>query len=373
MRTTSSRGRHAWTAVPGPYRVEIIDRDLATVGLADWWDALPQPRSTPMLRWDWLAAWHDAFTPADARLHIPVVFTGDRPVAALPLFRRHQALHTLANDAHSDVSDLGCEPGHTGAVACLLDVVVRRRTCLERLDRGSPLLAALRRVVPPMIVDDEQSPVVELPATVDALLAQLSPKFRAGVRRAGRALEALGTVTVSEHAGDDPRAGDAFAHLLELEAASWKGRDGSAIASRPDTLRFYRRIALEGPTRRWARLDLLKVDDRVVGAQLDLELDGRRYGLKMASAADLGPRQSPGTVLLFRTLVSCIDRGISAVELGGEVDGWKHHWATATTGRATVRTWPATRMGQLTFGAREQAKRLARPLRNRRGGAVGTS
>lgn len=365
MRTTSSTNVSPWVGVPVPYRVEVIDRDLAEIGLSDWWDGLPQVRATPMLRWEWLAAWHDAFAPADARLHIPVVFAGGRPVAALPLYRHRQQLHTLANDAHSDVSDLGCEPGHPDAVACLLDVLLRRRTRLERLDRGSPLLAALRRAAPPMIIDEEQSPVIDVPATVDALYAQLSPKFRAGVRRAGRSLEALGEVTVSELTGDDPAAPAAFGRLLELESASWKGRDGSAIASRPDTLRFYRRIALEGPTRRWTRLDLLRVADRVVAAQLDLELDGRRYGLKMASAADLGPKQSPGTVLLFRTLASCVDRGITAMELGGEVAGWKHHWATSTTDRATVRTWPATRAGRLMFGAREQAKRAVRPLRRR--------
>jgi CelD/BcsL family acetyltransferase involved in cellulose biosynthesis len=367
MRTTAP----TWFAparAPGSYRVETIDVDLAEVGLAAWWDALPQVRANPMLRWDWQAAWHDAFTPRDARLHIPVVFCGDDPVAALPLYRRHQRLHTLSSDAHSDVSDLGCEPEHPGAVAPLADLVLRRRTCLERLDRASPLLAALLRSAPPMIVDDEQSPVVDLPGTVDGLLAQLSSKFRASVRRACRALDGLGTVTLTERHGEDPDAAEAFGHLLALESASWKGSDGTAIASQPDTLRFYRRIALEGPARRWARLDLLRVDDRVVAAQLDLELGARRYGLKMASDADLGARQSPGTVLLFRTLESCIERGISAVELGGEVHGWKRHWATSSTDRARVRTWPATAAGRVAFGTRERVKRAVRPLRHRRYG-----
>lgn len=364
MRTMASTRRMPARA-SGPYRVEIIDRDLDELGLAAWWDGLPQVRVTPMQRWAWLSAWYAAFAPRDARLHIPVVFSGEHPVAALPLYRRNQQLHTLANDAHSDVSDLGCDPAHPGAVALLAGVLLRRRVELERLDRNSPLLAALRHAGAPMIIDDEQSPVVELPASVDGLLAQLSSKFRAGVRRACRNLEALGTVTVTEHGGADPDAAAAFEHLLALESASWKGADGTAIASDPATLRFYRRIALEGPVRRWARLDLLRVDDRVVAAQLDLEVDGRRYGLKMASAADLGPKQSPGTVLLFRTLISCIERGTSAVELGGEVQGWKHHWATTTADRARVRTWPATAAGRMAFATREQVKRAVRPLRHR--------
>ncbi|MBW3604866.1 MAG: GNAT family N-acetyltransferase [Actinobacteria bacterium] len=346
-----------------PYRVRIVDHDLARCGLASWWNRLPQPQRSTMLRWEYLSTWADAFVPRAACLHIPVVFSGSTPVAALPLYRTGRLLRSLANDAHSDVFDVGCDPAHPSACDTLVAHLLRYRTCLERLDGSSPLLAGLRRAAPPMIVDPAQSPWIQLPATPDAMLAQLSSKFRAGVRRAERALATLGTVTLRDHRSGDPEFEQAFSTLLDLEAASWKGTQGNAITLRPETLRFYRRLAVTGPVRRWARVAVLRVDDRVVAAQFDLEHDAVRTGLKMASTADLGRGQSPGTVLLWHVVRDCISRGLTRLELGGELEGWKRHWTTTGADRTCVRTWPRTLTGQLTFGAREQVKQAVRPLR----------
>lgn len=357
--------------LPEPYRVRVV-HDLERCGLATWWNRLPQPQRATMLRWEYLSTWADAFLPGAARLHIPVVYSGSTPVAALPLYRTGRALRSLANDAHSDVFDAGCDPAHPGAYDTLVAHLLRHRTCLERLDGASPLLAGLRRAAPPMIVDPAQSPWIQLPTTSDAMLGQLSSKFRAGVRRAERALATLGTVTLRDHRWGDPEFERAFSALLELEAASWKGTRGDAITARSETLRFYRRLAVDGPARRWARVAVLRLDDRVVAAQLDLEHDVVRTGLKMASTADLGRRQSPGTVLLWQVVRDCIGRGLTRLELGGELEGWKRHWATTGADRASVRTWPRTLSGQLTFVAREQVKQAVRPLRESVGSRQGT-
>lgn len=358
--------------VPGRYHVRIVARDLARCGLADWWNTLPQPRRSVALRWEYLSTWADAFMPRDARLHIPVVFAGAVPVAAAPLFRRRGVLWSLASDADSEVFDVGCDPAHPAAVDALVGVLTHHRSCLERLDGGSALLAGMQRVAPPMILDRVQAPCMSLPTTSDALLAGLSSKFRAGVRRATRALATLGTVTLQQYRQGDAGLGPAFQTLLDLEAASWKGTLGSAITLRPDTLRFYRRLAVDGPVSRWARVALLRVDDRVVAAQLDLERGARREGLKMASIADLGRGQSPGAVLLWLVLADCIARGVTHFALGGELEGWKRHWTTSGAERVRVRSWPRTRTGQLSYGAREQAKQVVRPLRRKPRGAART-
>lgn len=103
-----------------PYRVRIVDHDLARCGLATWWNRLPQPQRSTMLRWEYLSTWADAFVPGAARLHIPVVYSGSTPVAAVPLYRTGRTLRSLANDAHSDVFDVGCDPVHLGAYDTLV-------------------------------------------------------------------------------------------------------------------------------------------------------------------------------------------------------------------------------------------------------------
>lgn len=351
----------------GYYRAQMVDGDLADRGLADWWNELPQPQRYVSLRWEHLSTWADAFAPRDAHPCTLVVLAGARPVAALPLLRRRGVLHSMASDAHSDVFDAGCDPAFPGGIDALVEALVQHRTDLERLDGASALCVGLRRTAPPMIVDDALSPCMRLPATPEALLAQLSPKFRAGVRRATRVLARLGTVTMHDYRRGDPELSSAFGTLLDLEASSWKGVEGSAIAARPDTLRFYRSLAVDGPVSQWSRVAVLRVNDRTVAAQLDLEGGGGRLGVKMASAADLGRGQSPGTVLLWHVLADCIERGIGRFALGGELYGWKRHWTDCGDERVRVRSWPRTLTGHLAFGAREHVKQAARPLRQHLG------
>lgn len=349
----------------GSHRVVVVDRDLTAEGLAGWWNGLPQARRTVMLRWEYLSTWWRAFAPRGSRLQVHVVLDGGQPVAALPLYKRHGTLWSLAGSAHSEVFDAAYDVRHADAIAPLLQVLLRRRTHLERLDGASPLLAGLRAARPPMIVDVEHSPYLDLPATADELLRARSSKFRAGIRRAVRALESLGEVTFREYREGDDGMAEAFATLLRIEASGWKGRDGTAIVSRPDTLRFHREL-VEGPVRRWVRIGVLRVADRPVAAQLDLEYRRRRYGLKTGCVDDLGPNQSPGTVVLWRTLAAAIDRGVRSMEFGGDADAWKRHWTHTAAERVVLRTWPHTATGHLTYGAREQAKHALRPLRGGR-------
>lgn len=348
-------------------QVVVIDRDLAEEGLVGWWNGLPQPQAMPALRWEYLATWRRAFMPGGARPQTHVALADGRPVAAIALYRHHGVLHAPAND-HSDVFDMVYDPAHRAAADHLAAALLRRRIHLARLDGRSPLLGALRRARPPMILETDASPYIRLPETADELLTARSSRFRANVRKARRALETLGEVSFQDHRGGEAGMHDAFAAMLGVEAASWKGRDGGAIDARPDTLRFYRELALDGPARAWTRLATLRVGDRVVATQLDLEAAGRRAGLRTSFVDDLRGRQSPGLVLLWAVLIDGIDRGLRIHDFGGGADAWKRHWTDASSPRATLRAWPATTAGHLTFGARQRIKPVIRPLLRRVGG-----
>lgn len=349
------------------HQVVVIDRDLTGEGLVDWWNDLPQPRAMPALRWEYLATWRRAFMPAGARLQTHVALADGRPVAAIALFRHHGVLHAPAND-HSDVFDMVYEPAHRSAADHLAATLLRRRIRLTRLDGCSPLVDALRRARPPMTVETDASPYIRLPDTADELLAARSSRFRANVRKARRSLETLGELSYRDHRGGQAGMDDAFAAMLGVEAASWKGREGSAIDARSDTLRFYRELALDGPARAWTRLATLRVGDRVVAAQLDLEAAGRRAGLRTSFVDDLDGRQSPGLVLLWAVLTDEVDRGLRIHDFGGGADAWKRHWTDTSSPRVTLRSWPATTAGHLTFGARRRIKPVVKPLLRRFGG-----
>lgn len=357
----------ATTTGSAPYRVAVVDRDLDDEGLADWWDGLPQPRAYPALRWAFLRTWARAFMPAQGRWSVHVALLDDRPVAAVPLYRVGGALHAPAND-HSDVFDLAHEPDHRAAAAPLAAAMLRRRADLQRLPGDSPLLAAIRDLDPPMLIDSDESPCLTLPGTADALLADRSSRFRANVRKAGRTLAALGDLELRDVVGGSAAAAAAFAAMCDVEAHGWKGRQGDAIDSRPQTRRFYRELALDGSAGRWVRLATLRLAGRVVAAQLDLEDGGRRAGLRTSFVDDLPGRQSPGLVLLWWVLRDEIARGLHTHDFGGGPDAWKRHWTDAGSERVTLRSRPNTTAGRLTHSARERVKPVVRPLLRRSAG-----
>lgn len=171
--------------MPG-YRVVVIDRDLADEGLDGWWNGLPGPQATPVLRWEYLRTWSRAFVPDGARPHVIVALAHDRPVAAVPLYRRQGVLWSVSND-HSDMFDAAFAVGHDAAADDLATAILRHRTALTRLPADSRLLAAVVRRRPPGAVDRDESPYLALPPTADALLAGRSPRFQ-GQRAQGGAV-----------------------------------------------------------------------------------------------------------------------------------------------------------------------------------------
>lgn len=346
----------------GRYQVAVIDRDLAEEGLDGWWNGLPGPQATPVLRWEYLSTWARAFVPTGGRLQIHVVFHDGRPVAAVPLYRWRGVLHSLAND-HSDLFDAAWEPGRDAAIDALAGTILRRRTALARLPAESPLLAAITRRRPPGATDCDDSPYIALPTSADELLAGRSSRYRANVRKAVRSLATLGDVSFTDVAGDSAEMANAYAALQQVEAASWKSAHGGSVDADAPSRRFYRDLALDGPASRWARVATLRVDDRVVAASLDLEHAGRRIGMRTSFVGDLGAKQSPGLVLLWLALSDEIARGVHTHEFGGDADAWKQHWTAQTRGRVTLRVWPATATGRLAHGTRQRVKPLVRSAR----------
>lgn len=110
--------------------------------------------------------------------------------------------------------------------------------------------AAISRRQPPGARDRDESPFVTLPASAEDLLAGLSARFRANVRKSLRSLATLGEVSFNDVAGDTPQMADAYATLRRVEASSWKGREGGSVDADTANTRFYRALAVDGPASR---------------------------------------------------------------------------------------------------------------------------
>jgi CelD/BcsL family acetyltransferase involved in cellulose biosynthesis len=154
------------------------------------------------------------------------------------------------------------------------------------------------------------------------LAARFPGQKRKKYRNERRKLEALGDVTFTRHGG--ARAADALEEFLALEAASWKGRAGTAIVCDPVDAGYIRKgvagLAADGN----ADIVALRVDGRAVAMGLVLRSGGAAWFHKVAYAEDVA-KVSPGGHLMidltamlldetgFRFADSCVIEGAGAL------------------------------------------------------------
>lgn len=114
-----------------------------------------------------------------------------------------------------------------------------------------------------------------------------------------RQLERAGALAYQRHRGAD--AITALEAFLTLEAAGWKGRSGTALASRPQHGAYIRELIRNLAATDAARIDLLRLDAVPIAGGLLLDLAGQSHFLKIAY--DEGKaRLSPGRALAIEML-----------------------------------------------------------------------
>jgi CelD/BcsL family acetyltransferase involved in cellulose biosynthesis len=246
------------------------------------------------------------------------------------MVRRGRRLHSPTN---SETFEFGPVAEDEAALADLLLAVMSDRALrvsMSYLDgaRGAPSVSAraaaesARRLV---VRVRAQPPSVLVTGSWAAYEAALAKGFRSDLRRCRRRLGERGEVHVGVcTAGDD--VDDALADLLRLEAAGWKGTQGTAIASRPPVRRFYAELTRWAAAKGSLRLFSLRLDDRAVAALFALEERGTLYAMKSGYDPALR-RLSPGKVLLHAVLEHAFTAGLDRVELLGVDDPYKRNWS----------------------------------------------
>ena len=141
-----------------------------------------------------------------------------------------------------------------------------------------------------------ERPVLDRRASFDAYERDhLSASRRKGLRRRRSKLAELGTLAFASLV-PGPGFGAAVEEFLSLERAGWKGRQASALASRPETAALARELfsGETGPVT--PRIDLLRLEGRAVAASLALVCRGTAHMWKTAFDESLRAH-APGVVL----------------------------------------------------------------------------
>jgi CelD/BcsL family acetyltransferase involved in cellulose biosynthesis len=207
---------------------------------------------------------------------------------------------------------------------------LRRPLLLRRVPAGSATVPALREVLGARarirVEEAEGHPAIGLrDERWQEPGGGLSSSRRSSLRRARRRAEKMGAVE-AELLSPAPAEVDGLLDLaFAVEARSWKGKTGTAVALVPAMEAFYRdfckRVAAEG----MLRLDLLRVAGEPVAMQLGMVWHDRHWLFKIGYDEAFAPA-SPGQILLGESVAAASRAGLESYELLGSRDAWTDVW-----------------------------------------------
>jgi CelD/BcsL family acetyltransferase involved in cellulose biosynthesis len=321
------------------------------------WDALAdRAGAPPFLRPGWIAAWWRAF--GKGRLEILTTGSGGRLDAVLPVVHRHGGIHAPSNWHTPQYGLLEAAQGAgsemlAGLFASAPQVSLGFLSSVTgEVQRFCDGAHAHRYVT--LVRTQERSPVVVLDGDWDSYELSLSSSLRRDLRRCRRRLGEHGRVWLDVH-DDTSRLGEA----LELERLGWKEQAGTAIASRPETQRFYTEVAHWASQRGWLRLIFLRVDERAVAFQFALE-DGRAHlGLKSGFDPEFRA-MSPGRLIVEASLERSFAVGLERFEFMGTADAYKLRFANDAYDRVLFQAFSPKPTGRVLHAAFAYGRPLAK-------------
>lgn len=338
MAATSDETTAGAVAAPRrPLGLEVHE-GLPGPGLQREWDDLAVATgAVPWVRPGWLVPWWQSMG-RGAPVLLALRAAGGGLRAVLPLQRSRAGLSSPTNWHTPEYCTVAADPEAGRAV---LGQALERSGTRLRLDFVDGALAreladvSAERGGGSHIRVLESSPYLPL---AEGWQGHLDRGSLAETRRRGRRLAERGEVRLDVRDGTE----DLSRLLLEglaVEASGWKGRQGTAVASSPDTLEFYRAISRWAAEQGLLRLAFLRLDGRPLAFDLAVEHRGAHYLLKTGFDETERPL-APGKQLRLRMLEDCAARGLESYEFLGDAQHWKQEWTSLRRERMQVLAFP---------------------------------
>jgi hypothetical protein len=202
-------------------------------------------------------------------------------------------------------------------------------------------------------------PWIPLDASWQEPEKHLNSGRRSDLRRARRKAEKLGEVT-TEITCPQPDELDALLdEAFAVEARSWKGLAGTALARDSARAIFYRRHAHAVCRQGSLRMCFLRIDGRAVATQVAVLTGGAEGGgfwlLKIGYDAEFSGC-SPGVLLLRDSIAYAARAGCGAFEFLGQSEPWIAMWTDRERTCVSLRAYPYNLRGVAALGADAAAK-----------------
>jgi CelD/BcsL family acetyltransferase involved in cellulose biosynthesis len=214
---------------------------------------------------------------------------------------------------------------------------------LERLSASSPTIAALERAcrgrASLWVRPQPACPFIALDNSWRDPLAHLNAGRRSDWRRARRRAETLGPVETQILAPRPSELGDLLDLALQVEAKSWKGQAGSALACDDQRASFYRRYAAAASRAGLLRVCFLHIGGQPAAMQLAVQTGGGFWLLKIGYDQRFA-RCSPGMLLMHDTIAAAVREGLTSYEFLGQAEDWTDVWAPQVHEQVSLHVYP---------------------------------
>lgn len=329
-------------SAPRPLTVETLSDPWAFERLETVWDHVVERAGIdhPFLTYDWAKSFWEAFG-SGRQLRILVVREGAEVVAIAPLMLveervsgvRLRLLCSLGN-VHTPRFGFIVAKERDDAYGAIWRALLERQGEWDalrfiQLPAGCPTLERIAQLAREDgflvgLWPSAASPYVRIQGSFDAYLAALPRQHRANLRNRRKRLAALGTV--ARHVVASGELAPALEEAFAIEAASWKGRAGTAIQRHPQARVFYHALAARTAQRGWLRLNFLSVGERRIAFDYSLCYARRFYLLKTGYDPAFAP-YSPYNLLCALNLGECFEQRLLEHDFLGDSMPWKERWA----------------------------------------------
>jgi CelD/BcsL family acetyltransferase involved in cellulose biosynthesis len=324
-------------------KIQILREKSSAAGLIPGWSRLAlESGAMPTQDASWSIAAADSVD-AGGALSIVVVGDFEQPRAVAPLVRRGSQLELLGAEMLHEPTELLAEDDDALRELAKGIGSLRTPVVLHRLPAASPSIRALKQAFRPFGVVMARASyghgVISLSDEWTEPEGRLSKRRASDIRRARRRAEGEGEVKIELL---DP-AVDEVDGLLEeafaIEARSWKGREGTALAVDGARGDFYRRYCSSAAERGELRIAFLGIGGRRVAMQVAVESRSRLWLLKIGHDEAV-KRCSPGMLLLLEVVRAAAAEGLEAVQLLGGIEPWTSMWTEDVEECVTLVAYP---------------------------------
>lgn len=313
--------------------VAWIEDEASFRALADDWEALAAQldESTPFDLHCWYFQIWDAFFRGRAEPAICTVRREGILVGVFPLVRRGSRLDALANIHSCVFRPLVAD--EEAATLLLRAVIERPSTGLQLV--GVPVEgdwperlgdAASRFSRATVIETSYSSPYLDTTGDLEEWRKANKKRWKAPLEKKRRKMdrdhEAEFAIAVV------PRDLDAeLEDGLRVEGNGWKGENGTAILSQPETAAFYRCVARAFHAREQLRFSRIALDGKTVAFDFGLLHTGRLYSLKVGYEEEFRSL-APALVMRLSMIERCFELGLHTHELLGDDAPWKSQFSS---------------------------------------------